>query len=137
MEGHLEALKDILKKGNREIITDFYVAKDVSSEKRLLAFKVFVRLNAKAIRFVDVSFQHCVFDECYFNNCVFEDCDFTGCKFLGCNFHQSTFAGCSFKYAAFERTDIDDEILTREAPLEENLRMRFARSLRTNFPGAG
>lgn len=128
---------EILKKGNRVVIIDFYVAKNVTSEQTKFAFKVFVRLNAKNVRFKNVSFQHCVFDGCYFNTCVFDSCNFTGCRFLGSNFHQSQFAGCNFQYATFERCEIDDEILVSEAPLAENLRMRFARSLRMNYQQIG
>jgi hypothetical protein len=127
----------ILKKGNRAVISDFYVAQDVTSESTRFAFKVFVRLNAKRVTFKEVSFQHCIFDGCYFNTCVFNSCNFTGCRFLGSNFHQSAFAGCNFEYATFERCEIDDDILLSEAPREENLRMRFARSLRMNYQQIG
>lgn len=51
--------------------------------------------------------------------------------------YQTSFAGCKFDYAIFERTIIDDDILDSEAPLEENLRMRFARSLRMNYQQIG
>ena len=128
----------ILAQGNREVITDFYVTKDVISEPEKLAFKVFVRLNAKKkTRFERVSFQHCIFDACYINSCAFDSCDFTGCRFVGSNFHQSSFVGCKFDYATFERCQIDQDILESEAPREENLRMRFARSLRTNYQQIG
>lgn len=126
-----------LKIGNREVVTDFYFAKDVSSEPKKFAFKVFIRLNAKKITFKNVSFLHCIFDGCYFNNCVFDSCDFTGCRFLGSNFHQSAFTGCKFEFATFERSQLDDDILVSEAPREENLRMRFARSLRMNYQQVG
>ena len=75
---------EILKKGNRDVIVDFYVAKNVSSDSKMFAFNVFIRLNAKkGVKFTNISFQHCIFDGCYFNNCVFDSCDFTGCRFLG------------------------------------------------------
>lgn len=128
---------EALLKGNRELITDFYVGKSVDNQPTDYAFKVYVRLNAKQKKFRSVSFQHCVFDTCYFNNCVFDSCDFTGCRFIGSNLHQSAFSGCKFEYATFERCQIDDDILDREAPREENLRMRFARSLRMNFQQIG
>ena len=124
-----------LKKGNREVVTDYYVANDINGE--LFPYKVFVRLNAKKVRLTKVSFQHCIFDGCYFNGCVFDSCDFTGCRFVGSNLHQSAFSGCKFDYATFERSQVDDEILMSEAPREENLRMRFARSLRTNYQQIG
>lgn len=126
-----------LKKGNREVITDFYIHSTVENEPKEYAFKIYVRLNAKKKTLRNVSFQHCVFDACYFNNCVFDSCDFTGCRFIGCNLHQSAFSGCKFEYAVFERCQIDDDILEREAPREENLKMRFARSLRMNFQQIG
>lgn len=129
-KGHLE-------KGNREVITDYYVPKDVVDEQESLRFKVFIRLNAKKITFRNVSFLHCIFDSCYLNNCVFDSCDFTGCKFLGSNFHQTAFKGCNFIFATFERCQIDDDILISEAPREENLRMHFARSLRANYQQVG
>lgn len=124
-------------RGNREVITDLYVSKKVENEPGDYAFKVYVRLNAKKQTFQKVSFQHCVFDACYFYNCFFDSCDFTGCRFIGCNLHQSAFSGCKFEYTNFERCQIDDDILGREAPREENLRMRFARSLRMNFQQIG
>lgn len=129
---------EVLKKGNREVITDFYIDTDVSSEPDGLKFKVFIRLNAKrGVTFKNISFLHCVFDGCYFNNCVFDSCDFTGCRFISSNFHQSSFAGCKFEFATFERSQLDDDILVSEAPKEENLRMHFARSLRMNYQQIG
>lgn len=122
---------------NREVVTDFYVPKDVSSVPNKLKFTVFIRLNAKEITFKNVSFMHCIFDGCYFNRCVFDTCDFTGCRFLGSNLHQSAFTGCTFDFATFERSQIDDDILVSEAPKAENLRMRFARSLRMNYQQIG
>lgn len=127
-----------LKIGNRKVVTDYYFDSGVTDEPGKYAQTVFIRLNArKKLRFEKVSFQHCVFDGCYINNCVFDTCDFTGCRFLGSNFHQSSFVQCKFDYATFERTQVDDEILISEAPRAENLRMRFARSLRMNYSQIG
>ena len=127
-----------LMKGNREVLTDFYVGEDVQNERNAFAFKIYVRLNAKKeTKIRNVSFQHSIFDGGYFNNCVFDSCDFTGCRFIGCNFHLTAFTGCNFEYAVFERCQIDDDILEREAPRKENLKMRFARSLRMNFQQVG
>lgn len=134
----LQVVHKALSKGNREVVTDFYIKEDVSNEKKAFAFKIYVRLNA--IKFTTVkntSFQHSVFEGCYFNNCAFDSCDFTGCRFIGCNFHQTSFSGCNFEYAVFERCQIDDDILESEAPREDNLKMRFARSLRMNFQQVG
>lgn len=127
-----------LLKGNREVVIDFYVDEAVQNESEVYAFKVYIRLNAtKKTTFRNVSFLHSVFDGCYFNNCVFDSCDFTGCRFIGCNFHQTKFSGCNFEYAVFERCQIDADILDSEAPRKENLKMRFARSLRMNFQQIG
>jgi hypothetical protein len=129
--------RSALKPGNRQVVTDLYVSEKIENEKTEYAFKVYVRLNGRKQTIRKVNFQHSVFDACYFNNCVFDTCDFTGCRFIACNFHQSSFSGCDFKYAIFERCQIDDDILEREAPREENLKMRFARSLRMNFQQIG
>ncbi|WP_433694998.1 pentapeptide repeat-containing protein [Paraburkholderia phenoliruptrix] len=133
----LPAPKEKLKKGNREVLTDLYVSENVQNEPTKYKYKVFVRLNAKDKHFKRISFEHCIFDACYMNNCVFDTCDFTGCKFIGSNFHQTAFTGCTFDYATFERCQIDDDILRSEAPHQENLRMRFARSLRMNYQQIG
>ena len=126
---------EALKKGNREVVTDYYVANDVNGGR--FPYRVFIRLNAKKVRFTKVSFQHCIFEGCYFNRCVFDSCDFTGCRFIGSNLHLSVFSGCKFDYSTFERSHVEDDILLSEAPREENLRMRFARSLRTNYQQIG
>ncbi|MDP9154649.1 MAG: pentapeptide repeat-containing protein [Pseudomonadota bacterium] len=129
---------EVLKKGNRESIVDYYVAKNLTAENADFSYKILVRLNAKKETiFRKVSFIHAVFDGCYFNECFFDSCDFTGCRFIGCNFHQTSFAGCKFAYATFERCQIDDDILSRETPLEDNLKMRFARTLRMNYQQIG
>lgn len=131
-------LPQSLKQGNRQVITDHYVSANVQDEPSSFNHKVFVRLGAsKKTVFTKVSFQHSIFDNCYLTYCSFDSCDFTGCRFVGSNFHQTSFAGCNFKYAVFERTQIDDDILNSEAPIEENLRMRFARSLRMNYSQLG
>jgi len=132
-----KALNGHLEKGNREVITDFYVPDNIFEEPDEFKYKVFVRLNAIKKTFKNVSFIHCIFDSCYLNNCVFDSCDFTGCRFLGSNFHQTAFRGCDFRFATFERSQFDDDILISEAPKEENLRMHFARSLRMNYQQVG
>jgi len=98
---------------------------------------LFVRLVAKDRRFTSVNFRYSTFDACYLRKCVFEDCDFTGCRFVGTNLSGSAFAGCKFDYATFERTDIDDQVLSDECPGNENLKLRFARSLRVNYQQLG
>lgn len=132
-----QPLHEALALGNRKVIADYYIQKSIQDEPKAFAFKVYLRLNAKKQSFRNVSFQHSIFDACYFNHCVFDSCDFTGCRFIGCNLHQSAFTNCTFDYATFERTQIDDDILFREAPSKENLKLRFARSLRMNFQQIG
>ena len=121
----------------RKVVIDYYVFKNVSDEPEKFLYTVFIRLNAIKRTFKNVNFTHCIFDSCYLNRCVFDTCDFTGCKFLGSNFHQTAFRGCTFKYATFERSQFDDDILISEAPREENLRMRFAGSMRMNYQQIG
>ena len=124
--------------GNRKEIKDHYIPDDIDNDRENFKYKIYSRLNGrKGLTIRKVSFEHSVFDGCYFNGCTFDSCDFTGCRFIGCNFHQSSFRGCDFRYATFERCQIDDDILQGEAPLEGNLRMRFARTLRMNFQQIG
>ncbi len=123
--------------GNRQVITDHYIPKNVEDEVSAFKYKIFNRLNANRIKFKNVSFEHSVFDGCYLRGCVFDSCNFTGCRFIGSNFHQSSFPGSRFDYATFERCQIDSDILTAWIPREENLKMRFARSLRMNFQQIG
>ncbi len=129
------------KLGNRAVMLDFYVSSDIENREFK---KIFIRLNAKKEKntkdkliFRNVNFNHCFFDNCYFNNCLFDTCSFIGCKFIGSNFHLCTFTGCNFRYAIFERTQIEDDILDKEAPLEENLKRIFARTLRMNYQQIG
>lgn len=136
-EALMPAIPPDFTPGNRQVITDHYIAKDVVDEAVSFKFKIFNRLNANKIKFKNVSFEHSVFDGCYFRNCVFDSCNFTGCRFVGSNFHQSSFPGSRFDYATFERCHIDSDILTVWRPREENLKMRFSRSLRMNFQQIG
>jgi hypothetical protein len=98
---------------------------------------LFVRLRAKGRRFTKVDFNHTIFDTCYLRDCVFDSCDFVGCRFIGTNLHGSKFSGCKFDYSTFERTIIESEILDTECPGSENLKMRFARTLRMNYQQLG
>lgn len=119
----------------REEIKDRIIVGNVENSKwRNL---LFVRLVAKERRFVKVDFKYCIFDACYFRNSSFEDCDFTGCRFVSSNLHGAKFSGCKFDYASFERTVVDENILDVGCPGAENLRMRFARSLRVNYQQIG
>ncbi|MHA1543444.1 MAG: pentapeptide repeat-containing protein [Candidatus Hodarchaeales archaeon] len=70
-------------------------------------------------------------------NCVFDSCNFTGCRFVGVNFYGASFSGCKFDYATFERTIIDSNILDVGCPGWDNLKLKFARTLRMNFQQLG
>lgn len=98
---------------------------------------IFVRLVAIAKTFTDVDFRFCVFDGCYLRDCKFLNCDFTGTKFSSSSFHGSSFTNCVFNYTTFEKTEITPDILDTQAPEYENLRSKFARSLRMNFQQLG
>jgi Pentapeptide repeats (8 copies) len=124
-----------LGSSGREEIKDRIILSDVESTKwRNL---LFIRLVSKGRKFVKVDFTYCIFDACYFRNSSFENCDFTGCRFVSCNLHGAKFNGCKFDYASFERTLVDESILDVGCPGAENLRMRFARSLRMNYQQIG
>lgn len=98
---------------------------------------LFIRLVAKGKRFDNVDFKKTIFDNCYLRNCVFDSCDFTGCRFIGVNFYGASFSGCKFDYATFERTIIDSNILDVGCPGWDNLKYKFARTLRMNFQQLG
>ena len=99
--------------------------------------KLFVRLVAKGISFSDVDFRYSIFDTSYLRNCRFDSCDFTGCRFVDGNFTGSSFAGCKFDYASFDKTLIDNDVLDSSCPGPENLKLRFARTLRVNYQQLG
>ena len=108
---------------------------DVSNQR--FSNQLFMRLIAKEKRFTNVNFTQSIFDSCYIRKCVFDSCNFTGCRFIGSNLGGSVFLGCTFDYATFERTAIDNDILSGGCPGHENLKMRFARSLRMNYQQLG
>lgn len=98
--------------------------------------KLLTRVSARKITFKNVSFFQTIFDTCYFNHCVFDSCTFIGCRFVACNFNQASFPGSKFDYAIFERTQVDDDIL-KAAPERNNLKLKFARTLRMNYQQVG
>lgn len=98
---------------------------------------LFTRLSAKERTFTKVSFRYSTFDGCYLRSCKFLNCDFTGCRFIATNFHGSSFGDCQFEYATFEKTQIASDILETQAPDLENLKAKFARSLRVNYQQLG
>jgi hypothetical protein len=110
---------------------------DSNESETKLSNYVFTRLVAKKKKFTNVNFRYSTFDACYLRDCHFDSCDFTGCRFTNSNLHESKFVGCKFDYATFEKTNIDPHILDTECPRFENLRLRFARTLRTNFQQLG
>lgn len=128
-------MKDTFKQTEREQIVDSFISSDPDGVD--LKNKLFVRLVAKGKKFNNVNFMYSIFDTCYLRNCVFDSCDFTGCRFVGTNLHGSSFTGCKFDYVTFERTTIDEDILRTGCPGYENLKLKFARSLRTNFQQLG
>lgn len=135
--GPIEALSQhsLLKTKARWLLSDVQWLADANDAK--FPDHIFTRTSAKKRTFSGVDFRYCTFDACYFRDCGFDSCDFTGCRFLNCNFHGSRFIGCKFDYAAFERTFIDNAILDECCPAYENLKLRFARSLRANFQALG
>jgi hypothetical protein len=56
---------------------------------------------------------------------------------MGTQLPGTKFSGCKFDYATFDKTLIDPHILDTECPAYENLKSRFARTLRTNFQQLG
>lgn len=98
---------------------------------------VFTRLSGKDVRFVKVDFRYTIFDCCYLRNCTFDSCDFTGCRFANTSLHGSAFTGCKFDYAVFDKTMVDSDILDNCCPGYENVKARFARTLRTNYHALG
>jgi uncharacterized protein YjbI with pentapeptide repeats len=98
---------------------------------------LFLRLVAKNKQFARVDFKYSIFDICYLRGCTFDSCDFTGCRFVGTNLHGSSFSGCKFDYCKFERTVVDNDILDTGCPGTENLKMKFARTLRMNYQQIG
>lgn len=98
---------------------------------------VFLRLVAMRKRFERVDFRYSIFDTCYLRDCKFDACDFTGCRFVNTQLPGAKFSGCKFDYTTFEKTHVDPGILDTECPGHENLKSRFARTLRTNFQQLG
>jgi len=125
----------MIKDSDRETLSDKKFDSPVSEEKFIN--KLFERLVAKKVAFKNVDFRYCIFDAAYLRNCSFEDCDFTGCRFLNSNLAGSSFNGCKFDYASFDKTHIDNDILEVGCPGPENLKLKFARSLRLNYQQLG
>lgn len=97
---------------------------------------LFIRAIAKTIIFENIDFSKTYFENSYLRDCRFIRCNFEGAKFTGCNLTGSYFEDCNFDYANFEKTFVDDEIFDC-APKRDNLRYKFARSLKLNYASIG
>jgi len=123
------------KPSNRSTVVDQIIESSLESSD--YSNQIFQRVVAKEVEFKKADFKYTVFDNCYFRKCKFVGCDFTGCKFTGSNFRGAEFSGCKFDYATFEKTIIEDSLLDNSCPSYENLKLNFARSLRTNYQSLG
>lgn len=99
--------------------------------------QLFLRLIAKDIIFSNIDFSYSLFNDCYLRKCTFDSCNFTGCRFVGTSLTGAIFEGCQFDYATFEKTLIDPQVLDSCCPPYENLKLRFARTLRINYQQLG
>lgn len=109
----------------------FYVLEGNNFQNHL-----FVRAIARKIIFKNVDFSKTYFENSYLRDCRFIRCNFEGAKFTGCNLTGSYFEDCNFDYVTFEKTFVDDEIFEC-APKKDNLRYKFARSLKLNYASIG
>lgn len=105
-------------------------------EHLIYSNKLFIRAVATKFLFDSIDFSKTIFENCYLRDCRFISCNFEGAKFIGCNLNNSYFENCNFDYATFEKSFIDEEILEC-APKNENLKYKFARSLRLNYASLG
>ncbi|MEG3617284.1 pentapeptide repeat-containing protein [Magnetovibrio sp. PR-2] len=119
----------------REELKDKKFTQDVENES--IPNKYYHRLVAKQKTFKNINFKFCIFDNAYLRKCVFENCDFTGCKFVNSNLVGSSFEGCKFDYATFDKTLIENVVLNSSCPDRDNLKLKFARSLRLNYQQLG
>lgn len=110
---------------------------DCEINNRAFINKLFTRLVAKEVTFKKINFSYCIFDSAYLRKCIFDGCNFTGCRFVNSNLTGSSFKGCNFEYATFDKTHVDNDILLSSCPGRENLKLKFARSLRINFQQLG
>ncbi len=124
-----------MKSSNRVHIIDQYFDFDIEQEN--YSNHLFLRVAAKGKSFKDVDFRYTIFDTCYFRKCKFVSCDFVGCRFVGTSMVGSLFCGCKFDYTFFERTLIDSSILDVGCPGFDNVKLRFARALRSNYQSLG
>jgi hypothetical protein len=124
-----------MKDSNRTKIEDQIFEEDTKDTN--FHAQLFIRVSAKKRKFENVDFSHTYFENCYFRDCVFDSCNFNGCKFTNSNLSGSSFAGSKFDYALFDKTHLENEILFNNCPTYDNLKLKFARSLRTNYQSIG
>jgi hypothetical protein len=125
----------VFSDSNRTKIEDKKIDADLVDAD--LSNRLFVRLVAKEKRLQKIDFKYSIFDTCYLRKCAFDSCDFTGCRFVGTSLYGSTFLGCKFDYSTFERTIVATDMLRDCCPAPENLKMKFARTLRVNYQQLG
>jgi hypothetical protein len=130
-----EAIQVEFSDSNRTKVEDKKIDGNLTDAE--LSNRLFVRLVAKQKEFTKIDFKYCIFDTCYLRQCVFDRCDFTGCRFVGTSFYGSRFSGCKFDYSIFERTIVATDLLSNCCPAPENLKMKFARTLRVNYQQLG
>jgi hypothetical protein len=97
---------------------------------------LFTRAVATNFLFINIDFSKTFFENCYLKDCRFLNCKFEGAKFSNSNLQGSYFKDCNFDYVTFEKTFVDFEIFEC-APKWDNLRFRFARSLKLNYASIG
>lgn len=97
---------------------------------------LFIRGVATNFLFKNIDFSQTIFDSCYLKDCRFINCNFEGAKFMNSNLQGSYFEFCNFDYVIFEKTFVDDEIFSC-APKKNNLKYKFARSLKLNYASVG
>lgn len=131
---------------NREVKTDlmFFSSQSIKIDKYYFykikgnnfSLHLFTRAVGKNIYFEEVDFSKTYFDNSYIRDCRFIRCNFEGAKFTNCNLQGCHFEDCKFDYAIFEKTFVDDEIFEC-APKLNNLKYKFARSLKLNYASIG
>lgn len=126
---------DYLKSITRPRHENMAITENLSNEN--FEKNIFIRTAAIEKTFNNIDFKFCIFDNVYFKKCKFNSCDFTGCKFINSNLRGSSFNNCDFKYSSFDKTIVDNDILHNSAPSEENWKLDFARTLRTNYQQLG
>lgn len=137
----IKADKTLIPSGRIEIKDKMFFSSEKKSEMYFIEnvkYENYLFLRGVAVNmlFEGVDFSKTIFDSCYLKKCRFIRCSFEGAKFVNCNLDGSYFKDCNFDYVIFEKTIIDIEILEC-APKKQNLRYKFARSLKLNYFSIG